>query len=311
MRPFLLAAGVGLAAFAAVAAGLAVAALLAARRLPDDHPVAASRRLFLLRVLPTCLGLVAAALAVRAFLLLEPREVDETPGLTFLLLAAAGGAALTAGLWRAATDLLITRRMRREWLRQGRPVALEGAPAPAVRMAHPFPVICVVGVIRPRIFVADAVLQGLSASEISAVLAHERAHVSAADNLRRVVMRLCPPLPWPSLARRLEQRWQDMSEEAADVRANAGLDLASALVSTARLAPPGARLQLGAAAFHSGGALARRVRRLCEPSPSPAVRPRRGWALPLAAAVAMAGLTAWPHVVSPVHRLLEALVHLP
>jgi hypothetical protein len=179
-------------------------------------------------------------------------------------------------------------------------------------MAHPFPVVCVVGVLRPRIFVADAVLLALSPREMRALLAHERAHLSSSDNLRRLLLRSSAPLPWPSLARGLERRWQDVSEEAADMRAEAGLDLASALVATARLAPPGSRLELGAAAFHRGGAVARRVHRLCASggaSPGPA--PGAGRLAFGAALGAAAGTALWPYVVQPAYRLLEALVHLP
>lgn len=309
MRVALLAALVGLAVFAALAGLGSWLAAAAAGRLRDDDPLATARRLFVLRLLPTVMGLAFAAFAVAAFLRFEPREADETPGLALLALASLGALALAAGPPRGAADLRATRRVLRQWLRDGRPLAIEGAPAPVVRIPHPFPVVCVVGLVRPRILVAEAVLERLSASELRAVLAHERAHLAAADNLRRLLLRACPPLPWPSLAVRLERRWQDASEEAADLRTGAGFDLASALVATARLAPPGARLELGAAAFH-GGALARRVPRLCAP-PAAIAAPRRPWLLPLLSALAAAAwAAAWTGLAAPAHQLLEALVHL-
>jgi Zn-dependent protease with chaperone function len=313
VRIALLAAGAGLAAFFAVAFALSLLAALAARRVRDDEPVRAARRLFWLRLLPTLLASVAAAaFALPAFLRFEPNGAEEAPGVTFLLLASAGALALLSGACLAGRDLALTRRLRRAWLRGGRPLALEGAPAPAVGMAHPFPVVCVVGVLRPRVFVSDAVLHALSPAQMRALLAHERAHVSSADNFRRLLLRGSAPLPWPSLARALERRWQDVSEEAADIRAGAGVDLASALVATARLAPPGSRLELGAAAFHRGGAITRRVRRLCSPASGPAAAPHGARRLALGAALgAAAGMAAWPHVVQPAYRLLEALVHLP
>jgi hypothetical protein len=169
------------------------------------------------------------------------------------------------------------------------------------------------GVLRPRIFVAETVLGALSPAELRALLAHERAHLTAGDNLRRLLLRACAPLPWPAQARRLERRWQEASEGAADVRANAGLDLALALVATARLAPPGARLELGAAAFHSGGAVARRVRRLCVASGEAPPREGSVLAKSLAAGlgIVLGAAAAWPQLASPAHGLLEALVHLP
>jgi hypothetical protein len=310
MRVALLAALVALAVFFALAALVSWAAVVLAGRLRDEDPLATARRLFLLRAAPTITGLLGAALAVLVFVRFEPAQAGEWPGLTVLMLAAAGTLALGAGLWRAAGDLLATRRLLRAWLRDGRSLVLEGAPAPVVRISHPFPLVCVVGLLRPRILVAEAVLRGLSRSELRAVMAHERAHLAAADNLRRLFLRACPPLPWPTLAARLERRWQDASEEAADVRADAGFDLASALVATARLAPPGARLEVGAVAFH-GGALARRVGRLCEGPPA-AGAPPRPWLLPLMSALTVAACAAaWPSLAAPAYQLLEALVHLP
>jgi Zn-dependent protease with chaperone function len=309
----LLAAGVGLATFLAVAFVSSLIATLAARRVLDRDPLRAARRLFWLRLLPTLLALIATvAIAVPAFLRFEPAAAEESPGVTFVLLACAGAAVLAAGAWRAARDVQATRRLRRAWLKQGRPIDLPGAPVPLVAMEHPFPVVCVMGVLRPRIFVADAVLRALSPAELRALLAHERAHVGSFDNLRRLLLRASVPLPWPALARRLEQRWEDVSEEAADVRADAGLDLASALVATSRLAAPGSRLELGAAAFHRGGAVARRVRRLCAAQAGTDVRPVGARGLTLGAALGAATVAAsWPYVVGPAYRLLEALVHLP
>jgi hypothetical protein len=56
VRIALLAAGAGLAAFFAVAFALSLLAALAARRVRDDEPVRAARRLFWLRLLPTLLA---------------------------------------------------------------------------------------------------------------------------------------------------------------------------------------------------------------------------------------------------------------
>jgi hypothetical protein len=312
VRVVLLAAGVSVAAFFAVALLLSLPAALAARRVRDDEPLKAARLLFWLRLLPTLGALaIAATVALPSFLRFEPRDAEERPGLTFVLLASAGALALLSGAWRVARDFQATRRLRRAWMRTGRPLQLEGSPAPAVGMAHPFPVVCVVGVLRPRVFVADTVLRALSPGELRALLAHERAHLVSRDNLRRLLLRASAPLPWPSLARGLERRWQDVSEEAADVRADAGLDLASALVATARLAPPGSRLELGAAAFHRGGAVARRVRRLCADS-LPVAPPDGTWVPALLSALALAALaTAGPRLLLPAYNLLEALVQLP
>jgi len=271
-----------------------------------------ARRLFALRVLPSLMGLVlASGLALPAFLLFEPRGTLETPGWTVTVLAVAGAIGIAAGLRRGIGDWWATRRLRSQWMRGGRPLTLAGAPAPAYGIRHPFPVVSVVGILHPRLFVAEQVLEALSEPELAAVLAHETGHVAAQDNLKRIALRLAPAVPWLQAARRLEERWEQATEEAADERTCAGLELAAALVKTARLASAGSRIDVPAAALHRGGALARRVRRLIE-APE-AVPPSSGpggwmWGIGLAAA---AGLAWSPLLLASVHALLEHLVHLP
>jgi Zn-dependent protease with chaperone function len=310
MRLPLLALACGLASFAAVwalASAVAAAALRAA--LPAD-PAAAARRLFLARALPTLAAVaVAVGLAVPAFLLFEPADAVDRPGATLLLLAAAGAGLLLFGLLRGGRAWWSGRRLRGEWLRRGRPVALEGAPAPGCLIEHPFPVVCVVGVLRPRLFLAASVLERLSAGELRATLAHEAAHVAAGDNLKRLLLRLCPPLSAPSGARRAQEMWQQASEEAADRRAGGGLEMASALLAIARMAGPGARLGVPGAAFHTGGPLERRVRRLAEdPAAEPPPASRWRWLL---AAGLSGGLVFLAQALGASYRIVEALVGLP
>jgi hypothetical protein len=311
MRLVVASAAVALAAFAAIALPASLLAWLAARRLALAREAGAAN-LFALRTLPAALGLAGTlGLAVPAFVRFEPRQVAEGPGLTFVLLALAGAALLGRGLLRAVAGAWATGRLRRAWMAAARPVALPGAPVPAYRLRHGFPVVSVLGVLRPRLFVAEQVLDSLSAAELSAVLAHEAAHVAARDNLRRLLLQLCPAPPWGSGL--LERGWERAAEEAADASTPERLDLATALVKTARLAPPGARLDVPAAALHRGGALARRVIRLTAEGAKGAAPDRRPGKL--ARAVLLAGLGAWlglcAQALPSVHRLVEGLVHLP
>jgi hypothetical protein len=308
----LLAALATLATFAAVALLGSLVAWAAAPRVERERdPAARARRLLALRVLPSALGLsLGAGLVLPAFLRFEPRGGGETPGIVILLLASMGGLSIAAGLRRLIADLRATRALRRLWEREGRPVRLPGSRVPACAIRHPFPVVSVVGVLRPRLFVAEQVLRGLSEPELSAVVAHEAGHLASLDNLKRLALRLVPALPWPELARRLDDAWDEAAEEAADAEAGNALELAAALVKTARLVPPGARLDLPVAALHRGGSVARRVRLLTEaPEPMHAEGARRPWEYALCVAAMLAGSGSAP-VLAAVHEALERLVHL-
>jgi Zn-dependent protease with chaperone function len=271
-----------------------------------------ARGLVTLRLLPSLTSLVlVAGLVVPAFWMYEPRDAEETPGLAMILLASAGIVSVVAGLRRSIGDLLATRRLRRAWEGESRAVGLPDAPAPARAIRHSFPVVSVVGILRPRLFVAERVLERLSPSELAAVVAHEAGHLASLDNLKRLAMRLAPVMAWPGLSRRVVAAWDDAAEEAADASVSNRLELASALVKTARLVPAGSRLDLPVAAFHRGDSIGRRVRLLTE-MPEAAARTTRRWPAAVAYAVAVAVLVAVAaSELDVVHQLIEPLVHLP
>ncbi|MEO6392138.1 MAG: M56 family metallopeptidase, partial [Pyrinomonadaceae bacterium] len=130
------------------------------------------------------------------------------------------------------------------------------------------PLIAVVGILRPRMFVAVKVLDHLDPAELAAAIAHEQGHLLAADNFKRVVIDFCAAFAWwmPGL-NRLRTRWAEAAELAADEYAAAGssakpLNLASALVKLARLTPAGTRPAMPAGAFlveATGDILSRRI----------------------------------------------------
>jgi hypothetical protein len=265
---------------------------------------------FLRRLLPLA-GLLAGALVLMApaFLLHEPARADERPGLVASALAAFGLLLLGATVARAVRAFLATRRLVAEWSRDAQEIALPGQPAPAFGIAHSFPVVAVVGVFRPRLFIARPVLQALTPDELQAVVAHEAWHVRAGDNLKRWLMACAPTIGFRSLAGRLEREWEEAMEIEADRGAGGALELASALVKTARLAPAGADLRVPAAAFHGGGSIARRIDRLVRGSrPDEAAHPALRIGVAAAAVAALASLPAvWPVL----HRVGEAVLHLP
>ena len=104
-----------------------------------------------------------------------------------------------------------------------------------------------------------------------AAVGHERAHLSGQDNFKNALARLCSDtLASFVLPRTLEAEWIKASEEAADDRAcngdrNIALDLASALIKVARIAPTGVRLPFAdVMAFSEPLTLAHRVQRLTQ-----------------------------------------------
>ncbi len=76
------------------------------------------------------------------------------------------------------------RRRRRRRFRDGA--------ARAYRVDADFPVVAVVGVWRPELFVAGRVAAACTPGEIAVVAAHERAHVAARDNLMRAAFAATP-----------------------------------------------------------------------------------------------------------------------
>ncbi|HEX6737700.1 MAG TPA: M48 family metalloprotease, partial [Vicinamibacteria bacterium] len=240
----------------------------------------------------------------------EPEQTEARPGIVGMVVTAAGLALVLGALARGLAAWRATVRLVREWRRGSEPFPIT-APAPAFVLDHAFPVVAVVGILRPRLFLARSVVAALTPEELRAVLAHEAGHLAARDNLKRLALRFMPTLGWSRLAGRLEERWEAEAEARADGAAGpeAALELASALLKTARLAPPGTRLTLPVAAFHSGHGVAERVQGLLE---APGTEESRRWSparlwFPLTA-LAIAAAAA---VLPLVHDLSEFLIHLP
>ena len=220
--------------------------------------------LFLLRISPALLTIaIVALLCVPSYLKYEPGHTSERIGPMLALLAFTALSMTTAGLWRTVTCWRATRRLARHWRRGARSLDLQARQTtswqfPAFRFEHPFPVVAVLGAIHPKLFVSNIVIDVLSDDELEAAVAHERAHVAAADNFRRALMRSASDVFGLSrLARRLDRLWFEASESAADEAVaqrsrDSALALASALIKISRLIPPGATPALSiapAAAF--------------------------------------------------------------
>ncbi|HEY3885530.1 MAG TPA: M48 family metalloprotease [Vicinamibacterales bacterium] len=258
-------------ACAAFAASLAAACIIPAtlRWLRGAAPSRRASVLFRLRTGPTALAaLWAFGIVLPTFLAFEPRGTAETVGRALTWAAVTGVLLSTRLVWRIADAWIATRRLTYDWRRRGRPLDDFDAPIDAFAIDEIFPIVAVVGIRQPRLFVSECVLRDCTAGELSAIVAHETAHVRRRDNLRRLLVHACGGLP-PG-GRRLDRDWKASIEEAADSRALARdpqirVDLAQALVRIAKLAA-GARLADAITAFYAGGTIESRVRRIIGPA---------------------------------------------
>jgi beta-lactamase regulating signal transducer with metallopeptidase domain len=212
---------------------------------------------------------------------------------------------------RAFAAWSATSRTTRAWQRTGRridPLTLGVETAiPVYAIDELFPMVAVVGIVRPVLFVSTRVLTECSADEVRAIIAHESAHVETRDNLKRFVLRACPD--FVGVGDRLCRAWASAAEQAADLaaisaRPGCALDLAQALIRVARLTAPVAPAL--ASAFYPGGSIEVRVRRLVNPpieTPAPVVL--HSWMVVLAAVVLVACVAS---AAPAVHQAMEFAV---
>jgi hypothetical protein len=148
------------------------------------------------------------------------------------------------------------------------------------------------------------------------MLAHETAHVRARDNLKRFVLEVCADaMAFTPSGRRSRSDWIAASEDAADDAAAGGdaaraLDLASALIKVAKLAPARGPAFIPSSALYRGEDIERRVRRLLRSRPAPERSQPGRWMLALSCgAVAALAFMPW---LRGVYAALEAAVqYLP
>src|SRR5258705_6014531 len=234
---------------------------------------ARARLLFSLRILPPVLAfLTVSLLLVPSYLAYEPRHAAETVSFKLGLLAIFSATGIAVSVYRGIGTHRATANLTSDWLRQGEPIKIPGIDIRSYEIHHAFPLIGIVGFLRPRLFVASQVLQVLTSEEISAAVAHENGHLTARDNLKRGLLQACrDALLIIPCGRLLDRSWSEASEEAADENAalmgnGVALDLASALVKIARIIPLGARPTMPAGVFLLGDeetkGVKSRVRRL-------------------------------------------------
>ena len=239
-------------------------------------PARAAEILFVMRIGPPVIAIVSiGAFMIPSYLIYEPHATEEV-------------VSWKLDCWRRFQRLASVSRSRVGFargsprvrcLKTGSPPppqsSSDGIAIPTFVFQHSFPIIAVVGAFRPRLFIADHVLESLSEEELAAAIAHEYGHLAAHDNFKRAVMRVSrAALLLIPCGRSLDRAWSEASESAADEHAAqqssfVALNLASALVRIARMIPKGHRPVIPAAvsAFLGGDdspGVKVRVRRLVE-----------------------------------------------
>jgi len=282
--------------------------------------------LFLLRTAPVVLGIGGTVfLFAPAYLRYEPRVGHEDVSVKLGMLAALSAIGISVALIRGLANWRATRRLTTQWLSHAEPIKLSKMNVPAYQVAHTFPLIAVVGVFRPRLFIAKQVVESLTPAELEAALEHETGHLMAHDNLKRAIVRACRDLALVPGGKLLDRAWLEASEAAADEFAASrdrrfGLDLAAALLKIARMIPPGARPAMLAGAFltndESDPGVKDRVRYLVRLSDQLHERPVPGARnsqfsklIPIALCLLLFALTTSMQVLPTVHSVIEHAVY--
>jgi len=246
----------------------------------------------------TAIGLAGLTLAVKTTALggglshligacvLRLRETYGTPG--GATVAALG--LILAGAIAARTVLTAMTHLRatgQQALRHAETARLVGRPEPslgAVLLEHSEPIAYCVAGRRPTVILSTGALQALAPAELSAVLAHERAHLTGRHHrllaLARIGWMVLPFLPLMREADAQVARLVEMHADDAAARAGDPRSLATALVVLATGTSPAPAL--AASATDS----VQRIRRLLLPA-EPLGRARRRLLRATAASLAL------------------------
>ncbi len=301
---------------------------LSEKRLTTLSAHTRAETLFALRALPAALALVCAGmLVVPAYVAYEPRVTDEIVSTKLAILALLSATGVVFALWRVYRSWFATRSLLRGWLHISERIDLHGLTIPTFRLEHSFPIIAVVGSVRPRLFIASRVLDVLTKEELAAAIAHEQGHLIARDNLKRLVLRACRDLLMlVPLGRSLDRAWAQAAEAAADEHAarenpDRALNLASALIKIAKMVPTRERAEIPLGAYLIGAeeshGVKTRIRRLLDIASHPVDQRDNGWLLRSAQAILLITFSVFavtaacePRVLLRVHEIIEHTVAL-
>jgi Zn-dependent protease with chaperone function len=302
----------------ALAVAMRLSAGTAVRIAEHLKPSSAARLLFVLRMAPMVLTLLAVvAFCIPSYLWLEPDAAGEKVGLVCVLTAVLGVAIWALSIVRVVGAVRGTSRYLHRCEQRGRKITVPGASSPALLLTDKAPVLAVAGVLHPQLVISRRVMHGLSQEQREAALRHERAHCDAGDNLKRLLILLAPDaLPFVRALRGLERGWAKFTEWAADDQASEGdarraLSLASALVSVAKMGKRSNVAYLSCSLVDDD--LVQRVDRLLRPQ----IKAERPAAVLIPFLTSVGALLAtstivvvlWPGSLALVHQALERLVH--
>jgi len=270
------------------------------------------------RALPVAGSLFAAfALVAPAFTAFEPLGRRGVPGPVLWALATVAAALVLASAIIAIHAALVTFRTERLWLRRATALPIDPpAGVPAFAIDSPDPIVALVGVFSPKLVAARLVIDACSPAELASIVAHERGHLQARDNLKRWLMTCAPDaLRWTPLHGEMVTAWSEAAEDAADDAAtgdvgSARLDLAALLLKIARLGTPPAPLP-GISPLVPVDGLERRVRRLVAVSAAPATEGTARWLLAGAALLVTTSVTVMtPEALNAIYEATEAVIRL-
>jgi len=298
------------------------AAIRIARKM---RPRSAARFLFVVRMLPSILGLAAVlGLCVPSYLWLEPQIASERVGLACLVLAALAAISCYRSSERTARAIRASGRLTKEWRQAESDALLTGresrvvADEKALVVQKEEPLLVLSGVFRPRMVISRGVMAELSEEQLDVAVRHEVAHRDSRDNLKRLFLVLSPEFfPFTSRFAALEKTWAKFSEWAADDEAVQGdpqraLSLATALVRVARIGPRPQLSILHTCLLPEDQDLSSRVERLLSVEPLSIKRASHTRSRSIVRGVCFAAcaltLVGCPAALGSVHRLLEVLL---
>lgn len=285
--------------------------------------------LFVMRIGPPVIAIVSIVVfMIPGYLTYEPYTTNERVSFKLGGLAAISAIGVGLAIWRGVRSWRATRSLLKQWLAGSTRINLAGVTVPTyILEQHRFPIIAVVGAIRPRLFIARQVLGSLTERELAAAIAHEYGHLAAHDNFKRSALRISrAALLIIPCGRWLDRAWSESSESAADEHAaqrssHVALNLASALVRIARMIPRGQRplLPASVSGFLIGDdapGVGMRVSRLVElASTDPRMLVSSAplfrfipWIVLTAVIVVSVTIESRPQVLAAVHNLVEHVV---
>lgn len=266
-----------------------------------------SADLLTLRLLPAVSGLlIAVTVVLPAFRNYEPSQEREAVGPLLALLAAFSLVSIILGVWRGWHACALTRALLRDCEPSSRRIMENGQDVLLVEVGEPLA--AVVKAWRPQIVTAESLRSLCERDEYRQVIAHEKAHIQAWDNLKLLLLLATPDaLAWTSLGPELTNHWRAAAEREADQRSTGDdrqkrLALASALVKMARLLNRSHRARGTLGMSSAMDDVPGRVRRLLQ-SPARPVPSRIVYSLAL-------GALLIPVAALPLHALVHELCEL-